>query len=210
MSLLSHILTHKIVAIVRGANPADILKIVDALYQGGIRTLEVTINSPKAIQVIAELADKRGDKMVIGAGTVLDSETARAALLAGARFIVSPTTDVDTIKITRKYGGVSIPGAFTATEILTAFEHGGDIIKVFPASQGPKYFKEISGPLPQIPLMPTGGVNLENIRDFQKAGAVAFGIGSSLVDTKQEITEEYLRNLTEKSKAFVQALSSDT
>lgn len=207
MTPLSHILNHKIVAIIRGANPSDILKIVDSLYQGGIRTLEVTINSPKAILVIEEVADKMGDKILVGAGTVLDPETARSALLAGARFIVSPTTDCKTIQITRRYGGVSIPGAFTATEILTAFEHGGDIIKVFPASQGAGYFKEISGPLPQIPLMPTGGVNLDNIKDFKNAGAVAFGLGSSLVDTKPAITDEYLKKLTEKAQAFVKAVA---
>lgn len=207
MTSLPHILTHKIVAIIRGAHPEDILKIVEALYQGGIRTLEVTINSPKAMHVIEQVADKMGDKILVGAGTVLDPETARIALLAGAKFIVSPTTNVNTIQMTKRYGGISIPGAFTATEILTAFEHGGDIIKVFPASQGPRYFQEISGPLPQIPLMPTGGVNLENIKDFQNAGAVAFGLGSSLVDTKPAITDEYLKALTEKAQAFVKAIA---
>ncbi|MDB5013052.1 MAG: 2-dehydro-3-deoxyphosphogluconate aldolase [Daejeonella sp.] len=204
---LTHILNHKIVAIIRGADPLSILNIVDALFDGGVKTLEVTINSPKAMQVIEAIADKMGDQLLVGAGTVLDQETARVALLAGARFIVSPTTNVDTIKMTKRDGAISIPGAFTATEILTAFESGGDIIKVFPASAGPDYFKEISGPLPQIPLMPTGGINLNNIKEFKSAGAVAFGLGSSLVDTSQEITDEYLKQLSVKARNFVQAVS---
>jgi 2-dehydro-3-deoxyphosphogluconate aldolase/(4S)-4-hydroxy-2-oxoglutarate aldolase len=207
MTPLLHILNYKIIAIIRGAQPEDTLKIVNALYDGGIRTLEVTVNSPKVLSVIENIADNIKDKMLLGAGTVLDPETARAALLAGAKFIVSPTTNTDTIRMTRRYGAVSIPGAFTATEILTAFEHGGDIIKVFPASQGPEYFKDISGPLPQIPLMPTGGVNLDNIKDFLKAGAVAFGLGSALVNTKEKVTDTYLKNLTATARNFVQAVS---
>ena len=127
------------------------------------------------------MSGKYGSELLIGAGTVLDTETARAAILAGARFIISPTTDLPTITLTRRYGCVSIPGAFTPTEILKAFEYGGEIIKVFPAILGADYFKEIRGPLRQIPLMPTGGVNIKNIQEFKKAGAVAFGVGSALV-----------------------------
>lgn len=206
MKVLSQILEHKIVAIVRGAQPDDVLKIADALFSGGIRILEITMNSPKAIAVIEKVAEKLGERMVIGAGTVLDSSTARTAILAGAKFILSPTLDIETIKTARRYGAVSIPGAFTPTEILKAYSSGADIVKVFPASD-PAYIKNIRGPLPQIPIMPTGGVNLENIKEFQKAGAVAFGIGSSLVDTKSEINDEYLKNLTEKAAAFVYAVN---
>ncbi|HYK76174.1 MAG TPA: bifunctional 4-hydroxy-2-oxoglutarate aldolase/2-dehydro-3-deoxy-phosphogluconate aldolase [Daejeonella sp.] len=206
MNPLQHILEHQIVAIIRGANPQDILKIVDALEQGGVKTLEITLNSPKALDIIAEIIDKQGDKILVGAGTVLDAESARAALLAGARFIVSPSLNLKTIQMTKRYGAISIPGAFTPTEILKAYEHGGDLIKVFPANVGAAYLYEISGPLPYIPLLPTGGVNLQNIREFKKAGASGFGLGSSLVNTSQQVTESYLKSLTQTAQQFVEAV----
>ncbi|MBA2562879.1 MAG: bifunctional 4-hydroxy-2-oxoglutarate aldolase/2-dehydro-3-deoxy-phosphogluconate aldolase [Chitinophagaceae bacterium] len=208
MTTLSQILENKIVAIIRGANPDDVLKIINALFEGGIMVLEITLNSPKALAVIEEAATKVGNKMLVGAGTVMDAESARAALLAGAKFIISPSLNIETIKMTKRYGAVSIPGAFTPTEIVNAFANGADIIKVFPASPGIQYFKELMGPLSHIPLMPTGGINLENINEFQKAGAVAFGIGSALVDTKHKVTEEYLQQLTDKARKFVQAVSN--
>ena len=207
MNVLSKILDHKIIAIIRGARPGDILKISRALQAGGIRLLEITMNSAKPLAAIEEVADTLGDEMVIGAGTVLDPQTARAAIMSGAKFILSPTIDVDTIKMTRRYGAVSIPGAYTATEILHAYTNGGDIIKVFPATS-PEYLKAISGPLPQVPLLPTGGIGLDNISDFQKAGAVGFGLGSALVDTRQEITDEYLLRLTDKAEQFVKAVAA--
>lgn len=208
MSTLSQILETKIVAIIRGANPKDVLQIAKALQDGGIKALEITINSPKALSVIEEVTDQVGENVLIGAGTVLDAETARAAISAGAKFIISPTVDIETIKMTKRYGIVSIPGAYTPTEILTAYQSGGDIIKVFPASSGVQYIKDIRGPLAHIPLMPTGGVNLENIKEYQKAGAVAFGIASALVDTKKEITKDYLQQLTEKAGKYIQAVAS--
>lgn len=207
MDVLSHILQHRIIAIVRGANPDDMPGIVDALYAGGIRSLEVTINSPDAIAMIKKIADERSDKILVGAGTVLDPETAREALLAGAKYIISPVMNPETIRMTKRYGAISIPGAYTATEILQAYEYGGDIIKVFPASVGPQYFKEIRGPLPHIPLMPTGGVTLDNIAFFKEAGAVAFGLGSALVNTSQRTTPESLKELEEKAKKFIAAVS---
>lgn len=207
MSILDQILENKIVAIIRGANSADVLKIAEALYEGGVRILEITMNSSKPLGVIEELTDALGDRMIIGAGTVLDPETARSAIIAGAKFILSPIVNVETIKMSKTYGVVSIPGAHTATEIVYAYQNGGDIIKVFPATS-PAYIKDISGPLPHIPLLPTGGVNLENIGEFKKAGAVGFGIGSALVDTKKEVTEEYLLELTEKARQFVGAIAN--
>lgn len=208
MTTLSQILDTKIVAIIRGANPKDVLRIANALHQGGVKALEITINSPKALSVIEEVADQLGQQVLVGAGTVLDAETARAAITAGAKFIISPTVDIETIKLTKRYGIVSIPGAFTPTEILRAYQSGGDIIKVFPASAGAEYIKDIRGPLAHIPLMPTGGVNLENIKEYQKAGAVAFGIGSALVNTKNEINDEYLQQLTEKAINYIQSVVS--
>ncbi len=208
MSTLSQILEGKIVAIIRGAKPDDVLKIINALFEGGVKILEITLNSPKALSVIEEAAREIGDKVLIGAGTVMDAETARAALFAGAKFIISPLLNIETIEMTKRHGAVSIPGAFTPTEIVTAYTNGADIIKVFPASIGVKYFKDLRGPLQQIPLMPTGGINLENINEFHEAGAVAFGIGSALVNTKHEITKEYLLQLTLKARKYVDAVSN--
>lgn len=209
MSPLSHILENKVVAIVRGANPQSLLRIAEALHAGGVRLMEITLNSPGALASIEEISRQMDGRLLVGAGTVLDPETARAALLAGAKYIISPTLNKHTIRMTKRYGAVSIPGAYTATEILQAYEYGGDIIKVFPASAGGAgYFKDIAGPLPFIPLMPTGGVTLDNIRGFAAAGAAAFGLGSALVDTKQAVTDEYLAQLTEKARAFVAAVAS--
>jgi len=206
MNTLQQIMDNKIVSIIRGAAPEDTVKIANALKEGGVKLIEITLNSPNALKSIELISQEMGAEMVVGAGTVLDPESARAALLAGAKFILSPTVNIETIKMTKRYGAVSIPGAFTPTEILTAFENGGDIIKVFPASIGANYIKDIRGPLNHIPLLPTGGVNVENIAEFKKAGAVGFGIGSSLVDTKQEITEDYLKELTKKAQAYVAAI----
>jgi 2-dehydro-3-deoxyphosphogluconate aldolase/(4S)-4-hydroxy-2-oxoglutarate aldolase len=208
MTTLSHILEHKIVAIIRGANPADVLKIAMALHEGGIRTLEVTLNSPDALAVVKDLSVKMWKELVIGMGTVLDPAAAKEAILAGAKFIVSPSFHSETIQATKKLGAISIPGAYTPTEIVNAWNSGGDIIKVFPASANVNYIKEIRAPLSHIPLMPTGGVTLENIGEFKKAGAVAFGIGTALVNTKEKITEEYLRQLTERAQQFVRAVAT--
>jgi 2-dehydro-3-deoxyphosphogluconate aldolase/(4S)-4-hydroxy-2-oxoglutarate aldolase len=196
MTVLEEILKHKIVAILRGVRPGAVPDVAAALYAGGIRCLEITLNSPEAFSVIKSLSARMGSHLLIGAGTVLDATEARQALHAGARFIISPAVDIPTIQYTRQAGAVSIPGAFTATEILTAHRAGADIVKVFPASVGAAYFRDLRGPLPHIPLMPTGGINLENIGDYYKAGAAAFGVGSALVDGRQVVTEEYLQQLT--------------
>jgi 2-dehydro-3-deoxyphosphogluconate aldolase/(4S)-4-hydroxy-2-oxoglutarate aldolase len=206
MTTLQKILENKIVAILRGVRPDAVPDVAAALYAGGIQCLEITLNSPEALAVIGDLSVKMGDRLLIGAGTVLDVTEARGAIDAGARFIISPTLDIPTIQFTKQSNAVSIPGAFTATEILTAYRNGADIVKVFPASVGVAYFRDLRGPLPGIPLMPTGGVNLENIREYQKAGAVAFGVGSALVDGKQPVTDAYLHRLTETAAKFSQAL----
>ncbi|WP_078395541.1 bifunctional 4-hydroxy-2-oxoglutarate aldolase/2-dehydro-3-deoxy-phosphogluconate aldolase [Shouchella patagoniensis] len=204
MNTLEAIYTYKLIAIIRGAKKEDLLLIGNSLKEGGIQLVEVTLNSPGAIEGIKQMAEVFKGEIKIGAGTVLDPESARSAIEAGADFILSPTVNTETIKLTKRYGKVSIPGAYTPTEILTAYEHGADLIKVFPASIGSGYIKDIRGPLPHIPLVPTGGVTETNIVDFQKAGATAFGIGSSLVNTKTEVTDEYLLEITNKAKTFVQ------
>ena len=206
MSVLSRILTNKIIAIIRGAEPGDVLQIAEALKQGGVNILEVTLNSANAFSLIGELVKKFGDEMLIGAGTVLDAKTAKAVIELGAKFIVSPNVDVQTIQATKISGAVSIPGAFTATEIVNAYSNGGDIIKIFPASSA-EYIRVLRGPLSHVPMMPTGGITLENISEFKKAGAAAFGIGTSLVDTKKKITKEYLKQVTGNAMKFVEAIS---
>ena len=205
MHTLSKIFEQKIIAIIRNMKPQDIIKVSEALFAGGIRILEITMNSNKPLEAIEELVEKLGDKMIIGAGTVLDPETARLAITSGAKFILSPTVNIKTIRMAKNYGVVSIPGAYTPTEILYAYSYGGDIIKVFPATS-PSYLKAISGPLPHIPLLPTGGINLNNIKDFQEAGALGFGLGNALVDPKEEITDESLLTLTKRAKLFVEAV----
>lgn len=207
MNVLSQILKTKIIAIIRGADPADVTQIADALKQGGVNVLEVTLNSPNALPVIKQLAKTFDGEMLIGAGTVLDPQTARAAIEVGATFIVSPNVDIETIRATKSSGAVSIPGAYTATEIVNAYSNGGDLIKIFPAS-GAEYIKVLQGPLSHIPMMPTGGITLDNIVEFKKAGAAAFGIGTSLVDTKKKITKDYLKQVTEAAQNFVAAVSS--
>ena len=206
MSILAQILELKLIAIIRGAEPDDVVKIAGALYSGGIRILEITMNSMEPLHAIKAVADKLGDKMIIGAGTVLDAKSAEQAVAAGAKFILSPISNADIIKTAKSLGVISIPGAFTATEIYNAYKNGGDIIKVFPAIS-PSYIKDLSGPLPQIKLLPTGGINLENIKSYKKAGAAGFGIGSALVDTKKEINQEYLLQLTGKAQEFINAIS---
>lgn len=204
MNALQSILEHKLVAILRGVNAEDTLPIAHALKDGGVRNIEVTLNSPNVFSVIEKLSKEFGENMAVGAGTVLDPESARVSIQAGAQFIISPTLNVETIKLTKRYGAVSIPAAYTPTEFLTAYENGADIVKLFPASAvGPSFIKDMRGPLPQIPIMPTGGINLDNIASFLKSGAVGIGLGSSLVPSKFEATEENLRALTETARQFV-------
>jgi len=205
MSTLDHILKNKIVAIIRGADPADVLRIAEALQLGGVNIVEVTLNSPNALEVIKELTGKMSN-LLVGAGTVLSAADAKASVEAGAKFIISPSVNIDTITTTKKFGIVSIPGAYTATEVVNAFAHGGDIIKIFPATNA-EYIKVLRGPLSHIPMMPTGGITPENISEFKRVGAVAFGIGTSLVDVKHKITDEYLNGVTENANKFVQAIS---
>lgn len=206
MSTLSKIKEHSIIAIVRGLRPGYVVDVAQALYAGGIRMLEVTMNSDEPLVAIRRLTEAMGERMVIGAGTVLDTQAVEAAVEAGARFILSPVVDADVIKATKALGAVSIPGAFTPTEIYAAYKHGADIVKVFPATS-PAYIRGIRGPFPQIPLLPSGGITPQNIKDFKQAGAAAFGIGSTLIDTARPITAEYLKQLTDKAREFVAAIA---
>ncbi|OIJ08199.1 2-dehydro-3-deoxyphosphogluconate aldolase [Anaerobacillus arseniciselenatis] len=205
MELLQQIKEKAIVAVIRGAKPENILPIAKALSGGGVKTLEITVETPKVLTLIEEVSSTLGDDVIVGAGTVLDSETARAAIMAGAKFIFSPIVDQEMIKLTKRYGVISIPGALTPTEILRAYESGADIVKVFPANAfGPDYLNAVHGPLPHIPLMPTGGIDVDNVADYINAGAVAAGVGSTLVNTKGIIDENTLTSITEKSFKFIE------
>ncbi|WP_017729388.1 bifunctional 4-hydroxy-2-oxoglutarate aldolase/2-dehydro-3-deoxy-phosphogluconate aldolase [Halalkalibacterium ligniniphilum] len=207
MNIVDQLKESGIVAVIRGATKETIVPIGEALSRGGVKALEITLETPNALRVIEHATTTLGDKAIVGAGTVLDPETASPAIMAGSQFVFSPTVNVDTIKITKRYGVLSIPGALTPTEILTAYEHGADLIKVFPASAfGPRYLKDVHGPLPHIPLMPTGGLDLDNVGEYIKAGAVAAGIGSSLVNTKKAMDDAYFAELEHKAAQFVQAV----
>jgi len=206
MTTLEQILRYKVVAILRGCEPERVPDIVAVLADGGVRLLEITLNSPGALDLIRCVSKTMGDRLVVGAGTVVTPAEAEMAIDAGARFILSPSLDPETIQVTKALEAVSVPGAFTATEILTAWRSGADIVKVFPASVGASYLRDIRGPLPQIRLMPTGGVNLGNIREFRAAGAVAYGIGSALVPAGQETTTEALDALRQRAVDYIKAL----
>ncbi|MGN8647460.1 bifunctional 4-hydroxy-2-oxoglutarate aldolase/2-dehydro-3-deoxy-phosphogluconate aldolase [Gracilibacillus sp. HCP3S3_G5_1] len=207
MKVLQRMLDSGIVAVIRKTTPDTIIPIAKALREGGVTSLEITVETPKVLTLIEKVKDELGDEVLVGAGTVLDAETARAALMAGASFIFSPTVRAETIEMTKRYGAVSVAGAFTPTEILTAYEKGADMIKVFPASViGPGFFKDVKGPLPHIPLMPTGGVDVTNTTEYIEAGAVAVGAGSTLVKATDQLTADYLANLTNKAKEFIQAV----
>ena len=209
---LQRILDAGIVAIVRAPDPTHLVEVIGALADGGVTVAEVTFTVPRALEVLHQTRQALGGNVLLGAGTVLDPETARAALLAGAEFIVSPTLNLDVIHLCRRYGKVAIPGALTPTEALTAWEAGADIVKIFPAEVvGPAYFRALRGPLPQVRLMPTGGVDLNTAGDFLKAGACCLGIGSQLVEPKAvaERNFERIRELAQQYVAVVkQARSS--
>ena len=195
-----------VVAIVRVASAREAVEVCGAIAKGGVKPIEVTMTVPGAIDAIKEFKGAMKDEVLVGAGTVLDPETARAVILAGAEFVVSPTLNLEVIKICRRYSKIVIPGTFTPTEILAAWEAGADIVKVFPATVGgPQYLKDIRGPLPQIRLCPTGGVNLENTPDFIRAGAVAVAAGTSLVD-KKAVSEKNYDLITENAKKFIEAV----
>lgn len=175
-----------LVPVVRAQSADEAVQAIDAILEGGVDVLEVTMTVPGAVPLIEKIARRFGDSAVIGAGTVIDAETARACILAGAQFIVAPTTNADTIACCRRYSVPVLPGALTPTEVLAAWQAGADMVKVFPCSAvgGASYIKALKAPLPQIELVPTGGVNLETAADFIKAGASALGLGSDLVDLK--------------------------
>ncbi|MFA5729143.1 MAG: bifunctional 4-hydroxy-2-oxoglutarate aldolase/2-dehydro-3-deoxy-phosphogluconate aldolase [Candidatus Neomarinimicrobiota bacterium] len=191
-----------LVAVIRLDSDKKLKGIISALQQGGVNALEITMTTPGALEIIKRFATQAGDDFLIGAGSVLDSETARLAIVNGAQFIVGPVLNPEVIRMCHRYDKVVIPGALTPTEILTAWEQGADIIKVFPATAlGPGYLKDILGPLPQVKLLPTGGVTLDNAAEFIRAGACCLGVGTALLNKKMIAAEDWA-TLAKHATAF--------
>lgn len=205
---LTRVLDRGIVAILRATNGDKLVQVAEALVAGGIDVIEVTFTVPRVLDIISAVRDKLGDRILLGAGTVLDAESARAAMLAGAEFIVTPVVSRPVIETCRRYDKLVMAGAFTPTEILTAWEAGSDIVKVFPADiGGPNYLKAVHGPLPQVRLLPTGGVNLETLESFVKAGASAVGLGTALVE-KSALERGDMQRIQTLAAAFVEKMRS--
>ena len=191
-----------LIAVVRAQSSEQLGEVVDAIKEGGVNIIEITMTTPNALKVIEDTANRYGDEVLTGVGSVLDGETARLAILAGAEYVVGPVLNMGVIEICKRYGKIVIPGAFTPTEIITAWTAGADVVKVFPASVGgPAYFKAILAPLPQVKLSPTGGVDLNTAGDFIKAGACVLGVGSALVE-KKALAEGNFARLTELARKF--------
>src|SRR6478752_1147059 len=206
--LFEQMLAAGVIAVIRAQSKEQLAPIAQALLEGGVPSIEVTMSTPKALAGIEALADALGDKAIIGVGTVLDAHTARDAIAAGAQFVVSPVLDEEIIATTKRYGKISIPGAFTPTEILRAWTLGADVVKVFPStSLGPQYIKDLLAPMPQLRLTPTGGVDLKNAADWIKAGAACLGVGTSLV-TRDALSKNDWASIASAAKAFTQAVAS--
>ena len=204
---LRRILECGIVAVVRSPDSAQLVDVCRALADGGATVVEITMTVPDALQVVSRVRAALGDRVLLGAGTILDPETARAALLAGAEYVVAPTLNLEVIRACQRYSKLVMPGAFTPTEILTAWEAGADVVKVFPADVlGPAFFKAVRAPLPQVRLMPTGGVDLKTAADFLKAGACCLGVGGQLVEPRAVAERNFdrIRDLARQYAAVVQ------
>lgn len=194
-----------IIPVVRASSANEAVAVADAIRAGGVPIIEITMTIPNAVEVIRAVSERYGDDVIVGAGTVLDPETARACILAGARFVVSPSLNLPTIEICRRYSVVVVPGALTPTEVVTAWQAGADVVKVFPCSAvgGASYLKALKGPLPQIDLIPTGGVSLATAADFIRVGAFALGVGGDLVDLKS-IRAGNAGKVTDAAKAYIE------
>jgi 2-dehydro-3-deoxyphosphogluconate aldolase/(4S)-4-hydroxy-2-oxoglutarate aldolase len=193
-----------LVPVVRAESADEAMKVTDAIRDGGCPVLEITMTVPGALRAMEEVARRYGAEVVVGAGTVLDPETARACILAGAQFVVTPALNVETIAVCRRYSVAVLPGALTPTEVVTAWTAGADVVKVFPcgALGGASYIKSLKAPLPQVELIPTGGVSVKTAADFIKAGSLALGVGADLVDTKA-IREGNAKLVADKAREYV-------
>ncbi|MSR31361.1 MAG: bifunctional 4-hydroxy-2-oxoglutarate aldolase/2-dehydro-3-deoxy-phosphogluconate aldolase [Gemmataceae bacterium] len=205
---LKEILKSGIVAIVRSPDSGQLVEVARALAEGGVNTLEITMTVPNALEVIRAVRAALGDKVILGAGTILDTETGRAAILAGAEYLVSPVLNLELIRLCQRYDKAVMPGVFSPTEILAAWEAGADVCKVFPAEVlGPAFFKAVRGPLPQVKLMPTGGVDLATAEKFLEAGACCLGVGSQLVEP-QAVKEKNFSRIRDLAAQYAAIVSS--
>lgn len=202
--ILSNLLSVGVVPVVRTSTAEAAIRSIEALYEGGITTAEITMTVPGALKALEQIAAKFGDKITLGAGTVLDPETCRICMLSGADFFVTPALNLKTIEMAKRYSKVILPGALTPTEVSAAWDAGADIVKVFPCGNvgGPKYIKALKGPFPQIEMAPTGGVNLETTADFLRAGACSVAVGGELIDP-QTIKEGKYEVFTERARQYV-------
>lgn len=201
---LRRILAEGVIAVIRMKEAGRLLKVVEAIRNGGVQCIEITMTVPGAVGIITELVRSAPSDVLVGAGTVTDVDTAKRVIDAGARFVVGPILSVDVIQLCHASNTIVIPGCYSPTEIYAAWKAGGDIIKVFPASTlGPRYFKDLKGPLPDIPLMPTGGVTIENVGEWIEAGAAAVAIGTDLLD-KRMIDQEQYELLTQRAQRLIQ------
>lgn len=202
LDILNRLHREAIVAIIRAETSDGLLKAAEALVEGGLSVIEVTMTTPGALRLIEDAGSHFGEAVCFGAGSVLDAETARLAILAGARFLVTPTLDIPTIRMANRYSVPAAMGCYTPSEIKTAWEQGADLIKLFPATQGGlDYLKAVRAPLPQVEFVPTGGIDLENAADFLRAGAFALGIGGSLVSDALLKRDDYAE-ITRRAGAF--------
>jgi 2-dehydro-3-deoxyphosphogluconate aldolase / (4S)-4-hydroxy-2-oxoglutarate aldolase len=203
---LDIILASKVIAVIRMKDPEKVARVVEAVRRGGVRAIEITMTTPSALEMIVDQVRSKPAGALIGAGTVLDAAMAEKVIRAGAEFVVSPITNFDMIEACRRSGTFVAPGALSPTEILAAWERGADVVKVFPAtSVGPKYFQDLRGPFPNIRLMPTGGVGIENAGEFIRSGACCVAIGTALLD-KKAIAAGDFEVLTEKARILVESL----
>src|SRR5712692_10528061 len=205
---LRQVLDCGIVAVVRSPDSRQLVEVARALADGGVTVIEITMSVPNALEVLRQVRQALGERLLLGAGTVLDAETARAVLLAGAEYIVAPTLNLDVIRLCQRYDKLVMPGAFSPTEILTAWEAGADIVKVFPADVvGPAFFKALRGPLPQVRLMPTGGVDLNTAAAFLKAGACCLGVGGQLVEPRA-VAEGNFDRIRDLARQYVEVIKN--
>ncbi|ACY48049.1 bifunctional 4-hydroxy-2-oxoglutarate aldolase/2-dehydro-3-deoxy-phosphogluconate aldolase [Rhodothermus marinus] len=204
--IVSELIRRGAVAVIRMSDPERLVRVVEAICEGGVTAIEITMSIPRAFQMIEEVARRLGDVALVGAGSVLDAETARLVIEAGARYVVSPVFKPEIIQTAHRYDVPALPGAFTPTEILAAHEAGADIVKVFPADVvGMAFFRAIKAPMPQLKLMPTGGVTLTNAGEWLRAGACAVGVGSALLD-RAAIAEGRWEKLTENARTLMESI----
>ena len=207
LKVIQRILDVGLVPVVRATSADEAIAIVEAIKAGGVSILEITMTVPRAVQVIEKVVERYGEDVLVGAGTVLDPESARTCILAGAEFIVTPSFKASTVEMCKRYSKVIIPGALTPTEVLTAWEAGSDFVKVFPCDNvgGARYIRALKGPFPQVDLIPTGGVNLNNAAEFITAGSAALAVGSELVD-KAAVASKDFSKIAENAKRFLEAV----